>query len=343
MARRSALLLLLLSVAFSSSADPARNDPQPAGSSPLPRSVVFRGEGVFTRLVSEAEREDWRALPIGQRTARVGLALVGTPYKNWTLEIDDHIEAPSVDLHEMDCWTFFEISLGFARMLREKPAGYEPEDLLRMIEIDRYRAGHCDGTYYSRLHHLEDWIRDNSRRGLVVDLTRSLGGIPMTGHSLHYMGEHWQEFRYLRHNPDLIPRFQELEKRISSQPVYYIPKAHVPAIEPRLQNGDVICIASSWPETFTSHVGLAYRDPKGVLHFLHATSIQAERRVVIGPRLSDYLFAHPKAAGILVARPLDLPRSGAPQPAKAAEQSTAAKEAPPVASSQGRPGPRPVE
>ncbi|MGD9897451.1 MAG: N-acetylmuramoyl-L-alanine amidase-like domain-containing protein [Candidatus Methylacidiphilaceae bacterium] len=121
------------------------------------------------------------------------------------------------------------------------------------------------------------------------------------------MGEHWQEFRYVRHNPDLIPRFQTLEKKISAQPVYYIPKSHVPSIEPRLQNGDVICIASTWPGTFTSHVGLAYRDPEGVLHLLHATSIQTERRVVIGPRLSDYLFAHPKTAGILVARPLDLP------------------------------------
>ena len=299
----------------------------------LPPSVVFRGEGIFTRLVSEAERENWRALPIGQRTARVGLALVGTPYKNWTLEIDDHVEAPSVDLHEMDCWTFFEISLGFARMLREKNGGYQPDDLLRMIEIDRYRGGHCDGTYYSRLHHLEDWIRDNSRRGLLVDMTRQLGGVAMTGHSLHYMGEHWQEFRYLRHNPDLIPRFQELERKISAQPVYYIPKSRVPSIEPRLQNGDVICIASSWPDTFTSHVGLAYRDPEGVLHFLHATSIQAERRVVIGPRLSDYLFSHPKAAGILVARPLDLPQPGSPPPAKTAEKSSRTSGAEPAAAS----------
>ncbi|VVM08379.1 hypothetical protein MAMC_02089 [Methylacidimicrobium cyclopophantes] len=310
MARRSAALLaVLLSATLPSIAERPELDSHPASEERknLPPSAVFRGEAIFARLVSEAERQRWRELPIGRRTVEVGLALVGTPYKNWTLEIDDHIEAPSVDLYEMDCWTFFEISLGFARMLREKKGDYRPGDLLRMIEIDRYRGGHCDGTYYSRLHHLEDWIRDNAARGLVIDLTRQLGGIEMTGHSLHYMGEHWQEFRYLRHNPELIPRFQALERKISAQPVYYIPKERVPSIEPRLHDGDVLCIASSWPGTFTSHVGLAYRDPRGVLHFLHATSIQAERRVVIGPRLSDYLFAHPKAAGILVARPLDLP------------------------------------
>ncbi|VVM06562.1 N-acetylmuramoyl-L-alanine amidase-like domain-containing protein [Methylacidimicrobium tartarophylax] len=325
MVRRPVLIpLLLLSVTLPGFFDRASGDSHSDSTlRTLPPSIVFRGKPIFTRLVAEAEREGWREMPIGQRTARIGVALVGTPYKNWTLEIDDHIEAPSVDLDEMDCWTFFEISLGFARMLREKTGDYQPDDLLRMIEIDRYRGGRCDGTYYSRLHHLEDWIRDNARRDLVIDLTRRLGGVPMTGHSLHYMGEHWEEFRYLRHNPDLIPRFQALEKKISAQPVYYIPKGRVASIEPRLQNGDIICIASTWPGTFTSHVGLAYRDSGGVLHFLHATSIQAERRVVIGPRLSDYLSSHPKAAGILVARPLDLPQADSLAPrSKSAEKSS---------------------
>ncbi|MDD4933485.1 MAG: DUF1460 domain-containing protein [Methylacidiphilaceae bacterium] len=341
MARRPiAILVLLLSVALPAFFDLARGESRSgAAGKTLPSSVVFRGRPVFARLVAEAEREGWRAMPIGERTARVGLALVGTPYKNWTLEIDDHVEAPSVDLDEMDCWTFFEISLGFARMLREKAGEYGPDDLLHMIEIDRYRGGQCDGTYFSRLHHLEDWIRDNARRGLVIDLTRRLGGVPMSGHSLHYMGEHWQEFRYLRHNPDLIPRFQALEKKISAQPVYYIPKGRVASIEPRLQNGDVICIASTWPGTFTSHVGLAYRDSGGMLHFLHATSIQAERRVVIGPRLSDYLMAHPKAAGILVARPLDLPQPGSPpRRSNAAEKRLPENRVSPAASPAGNAG-----
>src|SRR5690606_25246948 len=105
--------------------------------------------------------ENWRALLIGERTAKVGMALLGTPYVNYTLEIDDHIEAPSANFEGMDCWTFYEISLAFARMIREKPVGATPQDLLRFIELERYRDGKCDGSYLSRMHFLEEVFADN--------------------------------------------------------------------------------------------------------------------------------------------------------------------------------------
>ena len=72
---------------------------------------------------------------------------------------------PSVNLNGVDCWTYFEIALGFARMLELKTGNYTPQDLLAMIELDRYRGGQCNGRYTSRLHYLEDWIDDNERRG----------------------------------------------------------------------------------------------------------------------------------------------------------------------------------
>ena len=58
----------------------------------LPMSTVFKGRPTFDRLVERAERENWRALPIGERTVRVGLALAGTPYQGYTLEIDNRVE-----------------------------------------------------------------------------------------------------------------------------------------------------------------------------------------------------------------------------------------------------------
>src|SRR4051812_28369285 len=81
----------------------------------LPMETVFRGRGKFDQLVAQAPA--WKGLPIGERVAAVGRAMVGTPYKSYTLEIDDHIEAPSVNFEGVDCWTFFETALGFARML----------------------------------------------------------------------------------------------------------------------------------------------------------------------------------------------------------------------------------
>ena len=93
----------------------------------LPLSTVFRGEPVFERLVHEAERENWRSLPLGDRTVAVGRALLGVRYVNYTLEIDNRIEAPSVNLNGVDCWTYFEIALGFARMLEVKAGNYAPK------------------------------------------------------------------------------------------------------------------------------------------------------------------------------------------------------------------------
>ncbi len=142
----------------------------------LPFSTVFKGQNQFDRLVVAAKRENWKSLPIGERTAAVGQALTGTRYKHFTLEIDNRIEAPSVNFQGMDCWTFFEISLAFARMLNEPEENWTPERLLHYIEMDRYRGGTCTGEYLSRLHYLEDWLYDNDQRGLVSDITRDLGG-----------------------------------------------------------------------------------------------------------------------------------------------------------------------
>ena len=152
----------------------------------LPFSTVFKGQDQFNRLVAKAKAENWRALPIGERTAAIGQALVGTRYKHFTLEIDNRIESPSVNFSGMDCWTFFEIALGFARMLNEPESNWTPERMLSYIEQDRYRGGQCTGEYLSRLHYLEDWLYDNDRRGLVEDLTRDLGGrsVPRTAHCL---------------------------------------------------------------------------------------------------------------------------------------------------------------
>src|SRR5947207_9767558 len=200
----------------------------------LPFGTVFKGRDRFDRLVSEAREGNWRSLPIGERTAAVGRALVGTRYKAYTLEIDNRIEAPSVNFNGMDCWTFYEISLAFARMLNEPEDSWTPEQLLHYIELDRYRGGHCTGEYLSRLHYLEDWLADNDRRGLVEDLTRSLGGTTVP-HSAREMTVGWRHYRYLAANRALLGPLGQMEARVSSRPLNQIPKSRVASIEPKLR------------------------------------------------------------------------------------------------------------
>ncbi len=207
----------------------------------------------------------------------------------------------------LDCWTFFETALAFARMLDESETNWTPAQLLRYIEIDRYRHAECTGEYLSRLHYLEDWLYDNDRRGLVTDLTRSLGGVSVP-HSAREMTNGWRHYRYLVHNRGLLRPLAEMEGAVSSRPLYEIPKHRVAAIESRLRSGDIIGIVSRDGRytslRSTSHVGLALRTADGTIHFMHASAPHNYGRVVIDTRLSNYLYRYSSDTGILVARPL---------------------------------------
>jgi hypothetical protein len=276
-----------------------------ASASRLPFSTVFKGQDQFNRLVAKAKAGNWKSLPIGERTAAVGQALVGTRYKHFTLEIDNRVESPSVNFQGMDCWTFFEIALGFARMLNEPESNWTPDRLLHYIELDRYRGGECTGDYLSRLHYLEDWLYDNNRRGLVEDLTRDLGGQSVP-HSAREMSAGWRHYRYLAANRSLLGPLARMEANVSSRPLYQIPKSQVAKIEPKLRSGDIIGIISRDRSGVysTAHVGLALRTGDGVLHFMHASSPSNYGHVIVDAELSKYLYRYGSDSGILVGRPL---------------------------------------
>ncbi len=271
----------------------------------LPFDTVFKGRERFQSLVTQLKPKvaQIRALSIGDRVAWFGRVFVGTPYKGYTLEIHDKIEAPSVNLHGLDCWTFFEVALAFARMVEEPEENWTPQTMLKYIEKDRYWGGRCTGSYLSRLHYLEDWLHDNHKRGLVKDLTRSLGGRGVRNSAIE-MTTNWKSYRYMAASPALRAGIAKLEERLRDDPLVMIPKSQVPSIEDQIQNGDIIGIVSKDGDACgTSHVGVAIRKGK-VLHFMHASSPRNAGKVVIDSRLSEYLNRYPKHEGILVARPL---------------------------------------
>lgn len=269
----------------------------------LPQSVTFLGSKKFEALVRQAQQEKWRALPMGQRVARFGLAMRGTPYVAYTLEIDDHVESPSVNFNGLDCWTFFETALGLARMIQTSRHVYTQADLLREIETTRYRGGVCRGNYLDRIHHLSEWFSDNEARGHVRDITRQLGSTQVIkDRETNEMTLLWKSYRYLRNNPDLRAGMAKMEQQAGSRPFYYIPKDRVADIEPKLQSGDIIGVVTDKSGTFCSHVGLAIRQEDNVLHFMHASATY--KKVVVDKSLSEYLVAFSHHIGIAVARPL---------------------------------------
>lgn len=270
---------------------------------------VFQGEAKFQALVAKAERDGWRKLPLGMRTMMVAREMVGTPYVNFTLEVDDRIESPVVNFEGMDCWTYYENALAFARMLRYKPGPYRPGDMLHMVELERYRDGRCTGSYLSRMHHLEEVFFDNERRGLARNITARLPNAQRLRREIREMTVQWKSYRYLRSNPRLVPEMGRIEARVSDLPVWHLPKDEVRAAEKYLDNGDICAITTHWKFGYTSHVGLIMR-LKGRAYFCHATSDRDKGRMTIIDRpITDYLRGNPKHAGIIVCRPLDLPPS----------------------------------
>ncbi|HUF63708.1 MAG TPA: N-acetylmuramoyl-L-alanine amidase-like domain-containing protein [Verrucomicrobiales bacterium] len=282
---------------------------QAAAGQHLPLETTFRGRAKFERMEEKARSERWDRLALGDRVVRAGRELEGTPYKGFTLEIHDRIESPSVNLEGMDCWTFFETALGFARMLEHPRSDYGPEDLLREVEQTRYRDGVCHGNYLDRIHYLAEWYVDNERRGNLKDLTHDLGGIRFVNRRCTEMTTLWRSYRYLRNNPSLREPMARLEARISKLPMEYVPTSQVKGIEGKLRNGDVIGIASKYQGGFCSHVGLAYRAPDGTTRLMHASS--DAKRVIVDSPVHIYLKRYDKHAGILVGRPLPPPKPNA--------------------------------
>lgn len=267
---------------------------------PLPLKTTFQGTAKFHAVVAKAQQENWRALPIGDRMVRVALELKGTPYKGFTLEIHDRVESPSANFLGQDCWTFFEICLGMARMLESPKEKYQPGDLLNEIEWTRYRGGTCRGNYLDRIHYLAEWYTDNDKRKNIDDITRKFPTVRMPP-QCGEMTKLWKHYRYLKMNPDLRAGMAKQEARLNRTAVYMVPKASVAAIEPKLQNGDIIGIARHDNGSYCSHVGIIVVDGDGKRRFMHAST--TTKNVTLDSTISAYLHKFKKHAGILVARP----------------------------------------
>jgi len=260
----------------------------------------FQGESVFSNLLNIANESLHRVQPIGERVDVIGLALQGTPYVANTLETSDTVEVCTVTFEGLDCVTFFETCLGMARM--SALGGTSPADLVREVTYTRYRSGILAG-YLSRLHYTCEWFADNVQKKVVRDITRDLPGAVPFEKKIDFMSTHPHSYRQLKANPDWIPKIAEIEQRLSKMAMYHVPKAKIAEAEPHLQSGDIVGITTAVEGIDCSHTGLCHRDKDGRLRFLHASS--SAKKVVLGPRLSEYVASISKDLGVMIARPLE--------------------------------------
>ncbi|MGB5402829.1 MAG: N-acetylmuramoyl-L-alanine amidase-like domain-containing protein [Robiginitalea sp.] len=258
--------------------------------------VLFSPEDriIFDRLIQEIEGEGLK--PIGEVIVSTGQELLHTPYVAGTLE--GHTpEILIVNLRGLDCTTFVENVLVVGGMLQEGQTDWDT--YLGHLERLRYRDGLRAG-YASRLHYFTDWIRNNAEKGLVEDITQSLGGVPREKR-IDFMGTHPALYPSLSSEASLSA-VKNVEKELSAQVTYVLAKEEVSKVESQIKNGDIIALATSVDGLDVTHTGFAFRKDNGRIHLLHA-STRGGVEISKAP-LAVYLQGVKGNTGIIVVRPL---------------------------------------
>lgn len=251
---------------------------------------------IFQEKIELAQRERFDTLSIGAMIVAIGESFLGTKYTPGTLEAEgpEHLV---INLEELDCVTYIENVLSLARIVRAGTPTWEA--FVAELERIRYRDGRLDG-YPSRLHYFSEWIDDNARLGLMRNVTRDIGGVPLE-EPIDFMSTHAESYRQLA-DPATLQAIREIEARLSDEPRWYVPEDALPGVMSRLENGDIIAATSSIEGLDIAHTGIAVRRDEGV-YLMHAPLVGADVQLsetTIDVRIQGFEAQD----GIMVARPL---------------------------------------
>lgn len=294
--------------ASNSAAETINSQSTSATASAVNTAVVVSApdDSIFTNRIATAKAKGYQKLPIGERIVAMGKLFLGTPYVGGTLDVDSSQERLVLNLHGLDCVTFYENALALARVLGKYPTptlkNYEDE-----LTFLRYRDGKMDG-FHSRLNYSTDYFRNNEKKGVLNILTPQIGGVYAVKDSdkIDFMTMHRAAYKQLAHNDSEYAAIAQTEKEINQEGGYYfIPKADIPKIESEIHTGDILGITTSLEGLDCSHTGIAVRLSDGRIHFMHASSLQ--KKVIISDEpLAEYLTHSSKQQGIVITRPLEV-------------------------------------
>ncbi len=260
-------------------------------------SLSAADQQVFQQVMpgAIAQRQSGRSL--GQILQTLAEQFLGAPYVAGLLD-QSTSEKLVLSLQDFDCVLFVESILGLAKTAMA--ADPTPQTFAQQVQNLRYRHGEVNG-YCSRLHYFSDWIVDNQRKGLVMDLSAQLGSIPLNK-TLNFMSSHRQSYPQLMASDRDYQCIVETESKLNQETLYYIPTEQIAGIYSQLQPGDIVAIATAVPGLDVTHTGLVYPMPDGNIGLIHAAP---NRGVIIAGDLQSYVSRVEEAIGIMVARPLD--------------------------------------
>jgi hypothetical protein len=237
--------------------------------------------------------------PINEVIIEIGKSFLETEYIAHTLEKEGD-EKLVINLTGLDCTTFLETALTFARCIKKGKTTFD--DYQSELTSIRYRDGKID-KYPSRLHYFSDWIFNNQQKGIVKDITEENGGKKIK-FNLNFMSENPKYYKQLKENPEFIPVIVKQEKEINSRDYFYIPEDDIEKLESKIQTGDLIALTTSDKGLDIGHVGIAIKMDNGRIHFLHAPLAGSKVQITEMP-LSEYAKKSKKHTGIIVLRVLE--------------------------------------
>ena len=236
--------------------------------------------------------------PINEIVAEIAKSFLGTKYAANTIEAPGQ-EQLIINLQMFDCVTFYENSLVLARCINKNKLTFD--DFKKELQFVRYRKGIIKG-YPSRLHYTSDYFFDNENKGVLKDITKQLGGLPLKK-NINFISMHPDLYPRLKENPENINAMRAIEDSINARKIYYIPKENIKSIASQIRNGYIIAITTSIDGLDCTHTGIAIWQNKN-LHMIHAPIPGAKIQITKLP-LYKYLSKNKKVTGIMVAKPVD--------------------------------------
>ena len=243
--------------------------------------------------------QDLKDKPINDVIIAIGKSFLGVDYEAHTLDPDGK-EHLIIHLTGLDCYTFLESDLVFARCIKTGKTTFE--DYQKELENIRYRGGKLT-DYTSRLHYFSDWIYDMDKRGIAKDVTKEIGGIPYTK-TINFMSTHADAYKQLKNNPAFVDSIKKIEDDINSRKYYYIPQDSIAVYEKNIQSGDILGITTNIGGLDISHTGIAIRMDDGRIHLFHAPNVGMKVQIAELP-LADYIKSHKAQTGIMVIRAIE--------------------------------------
>ena len=222
---------------------------------------------------------------------------IGRKYKAHTLEGDK--EYLTINIHEFDCVTFVESIIALTQTAQRSHSTWR--DYAQNLESIRYRKGSMTG-YASRLHYISDWIADNTYRGNIKEITKSIEGATTMIKTLNYMSRNANNYSALEDSSNLA-EIKKVEMGYRSHLIPCLKKQFLAkkSVCQQLKDGDIVVILSKAEGLDASHVGfIAFIN--NVPHLLHASTLNGEIHLE-QIDLNEYLKRHARnAPGVRILR-----------------------------------------